>query len=219
MESGVEWQQVTDALRPVIPWLWDRLSVKERARFLRHVRPFWEIHRHCMAPAVADVIDSLRRDKTLEVAAGALVAATADSEGIDVTFSRRDTSTAQTVRVSWVVNCTGPGSHNQHEPHPFLRPLLSAGTLCSDEFSLGLLTDDCGWAIHANGDAHQDLLIAGTVRKATLWESIAVPELRQQAQTVARAALATLSSRQTVLAHHPSNRCQSQQVRMDHVVK
>jgi hypothetical protein len=41
----------------------------------------------------------------------------------------------------------------------------------------------------AGGNFHSDLLIAGTLRKVTLWESTAVPELRQQAQTVGRAAL------------------------------
>jgi uncharacterized NAD(P)/FAD-binding protein YdhS len=202
-DSGVEWQQVIDALRPVSSRLWNCLSVDERARFLRHVRPFWEIHRHRMAPAIADMIDSLCQQKLLEVVAGTLVAATADSEGIDVMFSRRDTSTTRTVRVSWVVNCSGPGVHNRHETHRLLRPLLSAGTLCSDALSIGLLTDDCGRAMRAGGDTHEDLLVAGTLRKATLWESTAVPELRQQAQSVAHTALAVLSSHQTLLSSSP----------------
>lgn len=195
MEAGVEWQKVMDGIRPMIPRLWGSLGVKERARFLRHVRPFWEIHRHRMAPAAADIVDRLRREKMLEVTAGGVVAATADSDGVDVTFSRRGTSAVRTVRVCWVVNCTGPGVHSRHATHPFLRPLLEAGTLCSDELGLGLLTDTCGRAIDAGGNTHPDLLIAGTLRKATLWESTAVPELRQQAQTAARTALAALSSR------------------------
>jgi len=203
-ELGVEWQQVIDALRPVTSLLWDRIDRKERSRFLRHLRPFWEIHRHRMAPPVADIIDRLCREKVLEIDAGALVAAIADSEGVDVTFSRRGTSTRRTVRVSWVVNCTGPGAHNRHSTHHFLRPLLEAGALCNDELSLGLLTDTCGRAIDVKGNAHPDLLIAGTLRKATLWESTAVPELRQQAQSVARTALAALSSSQNLLYTSPS---------------
>ncbi|HEY6848487.1 MAG TPA: FAD/NAD(P)-binding protein [Terracidiphilus sp.] len=192
-ESGGDWQQVIDALRPMIPRLWDRLDVEERSRFLRHLRPFWEIHRHRMAPAVANAIDHLRREKTLEVVAGSMIAATADADGIDVTFSRRGLSAPRTARVSWVVNCTGPGAHNRHGTHPFLRPLLDAGTICNDELGLGLLTDDSGRAIGVSKDARQDLLVAGTLRKATLWESTAVSELRQQAQTIAHTALDALS--------------------------
>ena len=197
-ELGVEWQQVIDALRPVTSLLWDRMDGKERSRFLRHLRPFWEIHRHRMAPPVADTIDRLCGEKVLEIDAGALVAAIADPEGVDVTFSRRGTSIRRTVRVSWVVNCTGPGAHNLHSTHDFLRPLLEAGALCSDELSLGLLTDTSGRAIDVNGNAHSNLLIAGTLRKATLWESTAVPELRQQAQSVARIALAALAGSQNI---------------------
>jgi len=88
-----------------------------------------------------------------------------------------------------VVNCTGPGAHNRHETHPFLRPLLQAETLANDELCLGLLTDEWGRALNASGYPHEDLFVAGTLRKATLWESTAVPELREQAQTVARKAL------------------------------
>jgi uncharacterized NAD(P)/FAD-binding protein YdhS/predicted metal-dependent enzyme (double-stranded beta helix superfamily) len=188
-ESGGGWRQVIDALRPIIPRLWDRLDVEERSRFLRHLRPFWEIHRHRMAPAVANTIDQLRREKTLEIVAGSMIAATADADGIDVTFSCRGLSVTRTERVSWVVNCTGPGAHNRHRTHPFLRTLLDAGTICNDELGLGLLTDEFGRALDIGLDAHPDLLVAGTLRKATLWESTAVSELRQQAQAIARTAL------------------------------
>jgi uncharacterized NAD(P)/FAD-binding protein YdhS len=142
-----------------------------------------------MAPAVAHTIDQLRREKTLEIVAGSMIAATADADGIDVTFSCRGLSVTRTERVSWVVNCTGPGAHNRHRTHPFLRPLLDAGTISNDELGLGLLTDEFGRALDIGLDAHPDLLVAGTLRKATLWESTAVSELRQQAQTIARTAL------------------------------
>jgi uncharacterized NAD(P)/FAD-binding protein YdhS len=191
-QTGTDWRQVVDGLRPFVAQLWDRLNVAERSRFLTHVRPFWEIHRHRMAPDVADTIDRLRQENKLQVAAGALISATADATGIDVTLSTRGGAPAKTIRVSWVINCTGPGIQNRHSTHPILRPLLEAGTLCDDELSLGLRTDPAGRALNATGNALPTLLVAGTLRKSTLWESTAVPELRQQAQTIAQTALATL---------------------------
>jgi uncharacterized NAD(P)/FAD-binding protein YdhS len=191
-DRGVEWQRVIDALRPIIPRLWERLSVVERSRFFRHVRPFWEVHRHRMAPAVAEVIDHLRRNQTLQVRTGALVFAAADSSGIDITLVPTGSDRKETMRVAWVVNCTGPGVHSHHTTHPFLRPLLQRGVLVTDELCLGLITDGFGRAVNANGRTLPDLFVAGTLRKATLWESTAVPELVQQAHTVAHAALAAL---------------------------
>jgi uncharacterized NAD(P)/FAD-binding protein YdhS len=193
-EAGIDWRQAIDGIRPGISQLWARLNSTERGRFLRHVRPFWEIHRHRMSPAVVDSIHRLRQNKTLEIAAGAVVSAKADADGVDITLSCRGGSGRRVIRVSWVINCTGPGAHNRHSTHPLIRPLLEAGVLCNDEFDLGLQTDSTGHAVDSSGQTLPTLLIAGTLRKSTLWESTAVPELREQAQTVARNTLDTLSS-------------------------
>ncbi|WP_164981343.1 FAD/NAD(P)-binding protein [Silvibacterium dinghuense] len=192
--QGFAWQQVIDSLRPAISHLWTRLDSRERARFLRHARSFWETHRHRMAPEVADTIQQMRLEKKLEVMAGTLLRAEADDHGIDVSFSCRGGSSTRKVRVAWVINCTGPDAHSRHATHSFLGPLLQDGTLVGDELGLGLWTDEGGRTINIHGETHEDLLVAGTLRKATLWESTAVPELRQQAQTSAQIALATLAS-------------------------
>jgi uncharacterized NAD(P)/FAD-binding protein YdhS len=104
------------------------------------------------------------------------------------------------LRVAWVINCTGPGIHHRRSTHPILSPLLESGVLGDDVFGLGLQTDVAGRAVDAQGKVHADLLIAGTLRKSTLWESTAVPELRQQAAAVARIALETLAADATKLS-------------------
>ena len=193
-QLGVPWQAVVDALRIATSRLWSLLDNHEKARFLRHVRPYWEIHRHRMPPAVANSIDQLQRDGRLKVIAGRLITAEADEEGVDVGYLCRGTSTQSHLRVTWVVNCTGPGAHHRHKTHGFLRPLVHQGILCMDDLGLGVLTDTCGRAMSEVDGPRSDLFVAGTLRKATLWESTAVPELRQQAREVARTAIATLSA-------------------------
>jgi len=192
-EAGVDWRQVIDGLRPSIARIWERLSVAERARFLRHVRPFWEIHRHRMAPAVAEKLAQLRARKILDASAGALVFAEADADGINVTLSCRGSAVLRKVRVSWIINCTGPGVHHRRSTHPILRSVIEAGVLCEDPLGLGLRTDAEGRACDGMGEVHTNLFIAGTLRKSTLWESTAVPELRQQAAQAAQVALQTLN--------------------------
>jgi uncharacterized NAD(P)/FAD-binding protein YdhS len=194
-DKGIDWRQVIDGLRPSIARVWERLSLSERACFLRHLRPFWEIHRHRMAPAVVERLGQLRDRKLLDLTAGALVSAEADADGINITLSCRGSSLTRRLRVAWVINCTGPGIHYRRSTHPILRPLLNSGNLCDDALGLGLLTDAVGRAIKADGGVHPNLLIAGTLRKSTLWESTAVPELRQQSAAVARIALQTVTGR------------------------
>jgi uncharacterized NAD(P)/FAD-binding protein YdhS len=145
-----------------------------------------------MAPEVADRIGRLRDSKVLEVAAGTLLSSVADADGVDVTLRCRGGSATRSLRVAWVVNCTGPGVHDRRSTHPILRPLLEAGTLSADALGLGLCTDDKGRALTSGGETHPDLLVAGTLRKSTLWESTAVPELREQARVAAELALETV---------------------------
>jgi uncharacterized NAD(P)/FAD-binding protein YdhS/predicted metal-dependent enzyme (double-stranded beta helix superfamily) len=202
-DKGIDWRQVIDGLRPSIAHIWERLSLSERARFLRHVRPFWEIHRHRMAPAVAEQLGQLRARNILELTAGALVSAEADAHGIDITLSCRGSSMTRRLRVAWVINCTGPGIHHRRSTHPILRPLLNSGILCDDPLGLGLHTDADGRAIKADGAVHSNLLIAGTLRKSTLWESTAVPELRQQSAAVARIALQSMTAGAATVSRGP----------------
>ena len=54
MAHGGSWQGSVDALRPFSQDLWQTMTLRERAAFLRHLRPWWDVHRHRMAPAVAE---------------------------------------------------------------------------------------------------------------------------------------------------------------------
>jgi uncharacterized NAD(P)/FAD-binding protein YdhS len=146
-----------------------------------------------MPPAVAEKIAQLRAREILDVSAGALVFAEADADGINVTLSCRGTSALRNVRVSWVINCTGPGVHHRRSTHPILRSVIEAGVLCEDPLGLGLFTDAEGRALDGRGEVHTNLFVAGTLRKSTLWEFTAVPELRQQAAQAAQVALQTLN--------------------------
>lgn len=50
--TGEPWQRLIDGLRPLTQDIWRALPLEEKRRFLRHLRPFWEVHRHRMAPQV-----------------------------------------------------------------------------------------------------------------------------------------------------------------------
>ena len=43
---GTPWQAVINGLRSSLQDIWRSLPVEEQARFLRHVRPLWDAHRH-----------------------------------------------------------------------------------------------------------------------------------------------------------------------------
>ena len=64
------WREAIDGLRPSVQSLWRDASLAERQRFLRHLRPWWDIHRHRIAPEVATAVDRLVAEGRLSFLAG-----------------------------------------------------------------------------------------------------------------------------------------------------
>ena len=58
--EGSSWQPVIDELRPFTVDVWQAMPLRDRKRFLRHMRPWWDVHRHRTAAHVADRIDAAR---------------------------------------------------------------------------------------------------------------------------------------------------------------
>ena len=44
--GGTPWQAIINGLRPSVQNIWQALPSEEEVRFLRHLRPFWDAHRH-----------------------------------------------------------------------------------------------------------------------------------------------------------------------------
>src|SRR5690606_30261428 len=83
--AGHGWRGVIDAMRPMMVGLWQALPPAERARFLRHLRPWWEVARHRMAPGVAERIAAARASGQLTVMAGRVLRAEAEGGGARLT--------------------------------------------------------------------------------------------------------------------------------------
>ena len=103
----VSWRPVIDSLRPATQRIWKSLDTAERKRFLRHVRCFWEVHRHRVAPDVGRRMDELRQSGRLIVQAGRVIGCVERDGFAEVTYQQRESSTTGVLRVSRIVNCTG----------------------------------------------------------------------------------------------------------------
>ena len=67
------WRAAIDSLRPHSHALWQSLSISDQRRFMRHARPWWDVHRHRIAPQVADTVHRMIAEGQLEVVAGRIV--------------------------------------------------------------------------------------------------------------------------------------------------
>ncbi len=182
---GISWQTVIDSLRAETPQLWARLSASDKERFLRHVRPYWEIHRHRTAPELTTRIHDLQQHGQLSVQAGRIHTYRESAQGVHIIFQKRHTQDWESFEVDWVINCTGPQSNYHRIGHPLLENLRTQALLCPDALALGLDTEENGALRDIYGKVSPLLYTLGPARKATRWESTAVPEIRVQAQDLA----------------------------------
>lgn len=184
--EAIGWRAAVDELRPVTQMMWGSADAATRARFLRHLRPYWDVHRHRLAPAVAGRIDALVDAGRLWFAAGKLVGAVADGQQALLSWRARGGEAVTTTRAARIVNCTGPQGDLLRSREPLIRQLLAAGMIRPDELRIGLDVDRQSRVVAADGGINERLYCIGPMTRGELWEVVAVPDIRQQNWTLAR---------------------------------
>ncbi|HEY0148732.1 MAG TPA: FAD/NAD(P)-binding protein [Allosphingosinicella sp.] len=174
------WRAAVDALRPVTRDIWQALSLAEKKRFLRHGRPWWDVHRHRIAPQAAARVAALRADGRLEVVAGRITAL----EGGEVRINRRGGGETR-AQVASVVNCTGPEGSIGRVGDPLIRRLLESGTGRPDPLGIALDVDAQSRLVTGDGTTSPNLYALGPLTRGVFWEMVAVPDIRGQAQGLA----------------------------------
>jgi uncharacterized NAD(P)/FAD-binding protein YdhS len=193
LEGGSTWHGSIDGLRPHSHDILKRLSLKERRRFVRHLRPYWDVHRHRVAPEVSAAIEDMRSRGQLVVTAGRVVSSRQGRSGVSqVTIAQRGGGEVVLV-ADRVVNCTGPEADARRFPIPLLRQLVADGLVRHDPLFLGVDAANDGKVIGKDGAEHDRLYAIGPLLKGVLWESIAIPEIRHQAAALAQKLLATVA--------------------------
>jgi uncharacterized NAD(P)/FAD-binding protein YdhS len=174
----VGWRAAVDSLRPHSHALWQSLDLQQQRRFMRHARPWWDVHRHRIAPEVAATVARMVAEDRLEVVAGRVIAAREVENGLEIDYRRRGAHRVQAGRFAYAFNCTGPLHSMARTTDPLLRSLLDTSEVRPDELGIGLDVDE-------NSRAGERLWALGPLTKGRYWEIIAVPDIREQAATVA----------------------------------
>lgn len=180
------WRPAIDALRPVTQRWWARADETMRRRFLRHARPFWDVHRHRLAPQVADRIAALEETGQLRFAAGKIIGAEPAGEGALLSWRPRGADAPATLNAARIVNCTGPQGDIRRSDEPLLRRLLADGRIRPDAIGLGIEVDPQSRVVAADGQADPALYCVGPMTRGSFWEIVAVPDIRRQCSDLAR---------------------------------
>ncbi|MEO8926301.1 MAG: FAD-dependent oxidoreductase [Caulobacteraceae bacterium] len=196
-----DWRGAIDALRPYVQTLWRGWSVKERLQFLRHSRPWWDVHRHRLAPEVAARVEAFQRAGLLSIVAGRLRDLRAGPDGVEAAWTARGGQAVERRTFALVVNCAGPRGDLAQCGDPLVAGLLAAGDIRPDACRLGVDVDSRSRAIGADGAARETLFAVGPITHGQFYEITSVPDIRIQAADCAGAILNVLSLR---ARHQPS---------------
>jgi uncharacterized NAD(P)/FAD-binding protein YdhS len=191
---GVDWRDVIASLRPLTPRLWQALSIDERRRFLRHLRPFWDVHRHRLAPLLHEAFTALRQAQQVTILAGRILEVCDARDHVVVRLRPRGSSRSEVLTVGAVINCTGPTGDTRYLRDALFNSLHAQGVLRPDVLGLGIETSPTKALIGADGRASSTLYYIGPFAKAGDWEATAVPELRRYASQLVDHLLETLPS-------------------------
>ncbi len=185
--AGETWHPVVDALRSQGPAIWAALPVAERRRLVRHLRPFWDVHRFRIAPQIEDIIDRKLADGSLVVAAASLAGARIVGGDIAVSLRFRHGGAAERI-FDAVLVATGPAHGGILASQPILAGLAEAGLIRPDPVRLGIETGKDGHAVTADGRRAPDILIGGPLARGTFGELMGLPEVAAYAKFIADSA-------------------------------
>jgi uncharacterized NAD(P)/FAD-binding protein YdhS len=191
--QGRTWHPVIDAVRAQGGLIWGALDAQAQRRIVRHLRPYWDVHRFRAAPQVDAIIDRKIAEGSLDLRKAHLGAVKRRPDGFVVGLRQRRDAAATTQTFGRIVVATGPAHRDIVHAQPYLGALWETGLIAPDSAGLGLRTSRSGRAIGASGEAEPSLFIAGPLARGTFGELMGLPQVSTYARFIAEELLRVLS--------------------------
>lgn len=183
--AGLDWRDVWAAFRAQTPEAWQALDTRGRSQFLRHLLPYWDVHRHRAAPQARAALEEDLAGGRLRQGAGRVSSVHEEAGWLRLSWRPRGATRVEHFNAACIVNCSGPSSAIDAGSSPLLWRLQQSGRLQPCPHGLGLQVDDGYRIIGASGEGQAGLHYLGPHLRAQRWEATAVPELREHAAALA----------------------------------
>ena len=182
---GGDWRSVVDALRPFNQRIWQNWSEISRRRFLDHLRPFWNIHRHRLPPELHARLEAAIASGQVTLRAGNIADLNRVPDGVAATIRAKGGTRTQTLEVARVYDCGGVTVDVRQSSNPVITALIERGDARPDSLNIGLdVTTGCE-VISADGTTTERLFAIGPLTRGTFFEIEAIPDIRVQAASLA----------------------------------
>ncbi|MDW6020634.1 FAD/NAD(P)-binding protein [Mesorhizobium sp. BAC0120] len=186
---GGDWRDVVDGLRPHNQSIWQSWSDSSKRQFFRHLKAWWDIHRHRMAPQVHERVSRAIADGQLRVIAGRIVDAKPIANGFVAILQRRNSQVAEEFRVTRIYDCAGVIADPEKSSNPLIQSLLASGMARPDPLHIGIDVSPEGALISNDGTREDRIYAVGPLTRGRFLEIEAIPDIRVQCQRLATALL------------------------------
>jgi uncharacterized NAD(P)/FAD-binding protein YdhS len=187
--QGSDWRSVVDGLRPYNQRLWQSWPEREKRQFLRHLRPWWNIHRHRLPPDLhAGLVRAIEAGQVTLVAAE-FVDIERAGQGVRATIRPRASKRREVLQVARVYDCGGVSVDVRASANPIVRQLIHSDAARPDPMNIGLDVDENCALVSAEGTASRRVRVVGPLTRGRFFEIEAVPDIRAQCARLAASLL------------------------------
>jgi uncharacterized NAD(P)/FAD-binding protein YdhS len=183
--AGLNPAMVVDKMRPHTQRVWQAFTDAGRREFIAKHAARWNVLRHRIAPSihrqVADALESGRLKITRAAVTGVKPLGT--KVGVEL---RAADGKMSVMEAGLAINCTGPHTRFTATRSALLQNLLKRGLAQPDSMDMGIRVEPDFAVVGRSGRRSPFLYAIGPLLRGTLWETVAVPELRGQAMRVAQ---------------------------------
>jgi uncharacterized NAD(P)/FAD-binding protein YdhS len=180
-KKTVTWQQVIDSIRKDHLKIWTNFSSADKRRFFRHINKFWGPARHRISEEVCKKFNKILLE-------GKYVIKDDFAKNIECCHDgnyKIKFANNKFIYTDAVINCTGLEYNICLNKSSVLQNMMKSGTICANSIGIGVSAARTGAIINANGEQTEGLYTLGTNLIGVLGESIAIPEIREQARYIA----------------------------------
>ncbi len=156
-----DWYPAFDELRDSVWQLWPRLPLAQQRRFLRRLRPWYDVHRFRSPPQTEAIVNAALGSGRVRHEAARLRGLRAEGQALVAQLQGPLDAVPREERFDALVNCTGLDAASRAAGNPLLRSLLAQGWLRPDGLGLGYEVDAHCRAIGADGQARDRLRLIG----------------------------------------------------------
>lgn len=178
--QGGDWREMIHAFRSRLPSLWDEASDQEKLKFLRHVLPYWNIHRHRVHHHIMQQLEQMQVTKQLHLWRGRVISV-GDGKAC---IRPRHNMTVKEIPCRTLINCMGPTLEMRPTQQKLIQSLLEKRFIKLDNLKLGIKVATSGAVLNNQQQVSATMFALGAPTKGTTWEISAVPEIRKQIGSV-----------------------------------